>query len=115
MNKTTCQSAGLAIRDTLDVVGSKWTQSIMHTLIIECPQRFKELQRNVDGITARMLSKELKALEINQMVDRRVYDTSPITVEYTITQHGRSLKPVIEALYTWGMHHRRRIFEIEEA
>ena len=114
MNKTGCQPAGLAIRDTLDIVGGKWTLSILHALIFEGTQRFKELQRNVDGITARMLSKELKLLEMNQMIERRVFDTAPITVEYSITQHGRSLEPVIKALYSWGMEHRKRIFELED-
>jgi len=104
----------MAIRDTLDLVGGKWKLPILYTLITHGTMRFKELQREVDGITARMLSKELKDLELNQMVSREVYDTAPITVEYTITKHGTSLGPVVKALYDWGLKHRQQIFDLEE-
>jgi len=104
----------MAIRDTLDLVGGKWKLPILFTLMVNGTMRFKELQREVEGITARMLSKELKDLELNQMIDREVYDTSPITVEYTVTKHGSSLGPVVKALHEWGIKHRQRIFEIDE-
>jgi DNA-binding HxlR family transcriptional regulator len=114
METLTCTDTnkGLAIRDALDMVGGKWKLPILHVLVFRGgPMRFKELQRALDGITARMLSKELKELEMNQMVNRQVYDTSPITVEYSVTDYGHSLCPVIQALYEWGAEHRRRIFE----
>lgn len=109
-----CSRAGTAIQDTLDLVGGKWKLPIIYELSVNGPLRFKELQRNVTGITARMLSKELKDLEINQMVNREVFDTAPITVIYSITDYGRSLCPVITALYEWGVEHRKRIFEYSE-
>jgi DNA-binding HxlR family transcriptional regulator len=111
MEKENCTKSGMAIRDTLDVVGGKWKLPILYTLISNGTLRFKELQRHIDGITARMLSKELKDLELNQMITREVYDTAPITVEYTITDHGMSLGPVVKALHDWGLKHRQQIFE----
>lgn len=114
MNRGKCSKEGMAIRDTLDLVGGKWKLPILYTLITHGTMRFKELQREVDGITSRMLSKELKDLELNQMISREVYDTAPITVEYTVTEHGSSLGPVVKALHEWGIKHRQHIFEIDE-
>ena len=67
------------------------------------------MEREIPRITARMLSKELKELEINQLVKRTVYDTTPVTVEYELTPYGNSLKEVIEVLAKWGVKHRSRI------
>lgn len=114
MEGNKCLKKGIPIRDTLDVVGGKWKLPILHTLINNGPLRFKELQREMEGITSRMLSKELKDLEMNQMVNRELYDTAPITVIYSVTEHGASLGPVVKALYDWGMKHRQHIFEFEE-
>lgn len=105
----------LPIIDTLEIVGGKWKLPIMAELMNSGkPKRFMELQREIGGVTARMLSKELKDLEINQLVQRTVYPTTPVTVEYHMTEYGRTLKPVIHALYDWGVAHRARILEKEE-
>ena len=72
-------------------------------------QRFKELQREVTGITAKMLSKELKELEQNELVTRTVYDTIPVTVEYELTEYSKTLDPIIMALGDWGTKHRKRL------
>lgn len=110
VKKAVCQKNCLPIRDTLDVVGGKWKLQITHALARK-PLRFKELQREVGGITARMLSKELKELEMHELVNREVYDTAPVTVEYSLTEYGKSLKPVVLALYKWGEQHRERIIK----
>jgi Predicted transcriptional regulators len=85
-----CGKEILPIRDTLDIVSGKWKLLIVFHLT-HGPRRFKELQRMIEGITPRMLSKELKDLEVNELVKREVFDTSPITVSYTLTEHGESL------------------------
>ena len=100
----------MAIRDSMDVLSGKWKAAIIGSLTFG-EKRFKELQRDVDGITAKMLSKELKDLEINKLVKRTVYDTKPVTVEYRLTEHGKSLQKLIEELVTWGIHHREKIFD----
>lgn len=108
--KEVCKKNYLPIRDTLDIVGGKWKLQITHALV-HGPLRFKELQRNIGGITSRMLSKELKELEMNELIKREVFATSPVTVEYSLTEYGKTLKPVVYALYSWGSQHRERIFK----
>lgn len=105
-----CPKVLMAIRDTMDVLSGKWKIAIIGSLTFG-EKRFKELQRDVDGITAKMLSKELKDLEINKLVKRTVFDTKPVTVEYRLTEHGKSLEKVIQELVNWGLHHREEIFD----
>jgi len=69
------------------------------------------MQREIPGITPKMLSKELKDLEINELVERKVYDTSPVMVEYELSNYGRTLKPLINELHNWGAKHRKRILK----
>jgi DNA-binding HxlR family transcriptional regulator len=109
-DKATCTKAYLPIRDTLDLVGGKWKLPITHALA-GGPLRFKELQREIGVVTARMLSKELKELEINELIRREVFATAPVTVEYSLTEYGRTLKPVVLALHKWGAQHRERIIK----
>ncbi|HYG40711.1 MAG TPA: helix-turn-helix domain-containing protein [Cytophagales bacterium] len=99
----------MPIRDTLDVVGGKWKLIIVQALFFHEKRRFKELQRDIEGITSRVLSAELKQLEINDLVKREVFNTAPPTVEYSLTEYGQSLKYVIAALYNWGAQHRERM------
>ena len=106
----TCTKVLLAIRDTMDVLNGKWKIAIIGSLTFG-EKRFKELQRDVDGITAKMLSKELKDLETNKLVKRTVFDTKPVTVEYRLTEHGKSLEKVIQELVNWGIRHREEIFD----
>jgi DNA-binding HxlR family transcriptional regulator len=106
----TCNKVLLAIRDSMDVLSGKWKIPIIGSLTFG-EKRFKELQRDVDGITAKMLSKELRDLETNKLVKRTVFDTKPVTVEYRLTEHGRSLEKIIQELVSWGTLHREKIFE----
>lgn len=108
--KNVCKQHHLPIRDTLDLVGGKWKLHITHALA-GGPLRFKELQREIGDITARMLSKELKELEVNELITREVYATAPVTVEYSLTEYGKTLKPVVLALYSWGSKHRERMLK----
>lgn len=73
------------------------------------PKRFGELQRLITGITAKVLSKELKEMEMNEFVVRNVYATTPVVIEYELTAYSQTLDPVIEALQAWGTQHRERI------
>ncbi len=97
-----------ALRDAMDILNGKWKIAIMCSLNEE-KKRFKELQRHVGKISGKMLSKELKELEMNELVERIVFDTKPVTVEYELTSYGTSLEKVIEELVNWGMKHRKRI------
>lgn len=108
INPKNCTKLLIPVRDTLDMLNGKWKILII-TSMINGSKRFKELQRDVVGITAKMLSKELKELELNKLVTRTVHHTSPVTVEYALTDYSYSLKKVIEALYDWGVQHRAKI------
>jgi len=97
-----------AVNDTLEFLSGKWKLPILGTLI-EGKKRFKEIERTLPGISPRMLSKELRDLEMNKMLVRTVYDTIPATVEYEITEYGMSLDKVLLAMYEWGTAHRKKI------
>ena len=99
-----------AIRDTIDFFNGKWKLPILASLMGES-RRFNEMERMIPKITPRMLSKELRDLEINKMIKRIVYDTIPATVVYEITPYGKSMDTVLFAMYEWGMEHRKRIIE----
>jgi len=98
----------LAINEALNVMSGKWKLPILASLMFG-KKRFKELERDIPGITPRMLSKELKDLELNGMVRRNVYDSTPVMVEYELTQSGFSISEVLDKMMEWGMGHRRAV------
>ncbi|HTH56826.1 MAG TPA: helix-turn-helix domain-containing protein [Cyclobacteriaceae bacterium] len=99
----------LAITDAMDVLSGKWKIQLIGLLIFKGKMRFMELFRHLDGIGAKMLSKELQNLEANQIITRTVLQTKPVTVEYEVTPYGKSLEEVILSICEWGMKHRRKI------
>lgn len=101
----------LAINDAMDVLSGKWKIQLIGLLIFQGKMRFMELLRHLDGIGAKMLSKELQNLEANQIITRTVLQTKPVTVEYEITAYGKSLQDVIISICTWGINHRKKIME----
>ncbi len=107
-DQETCTRALAAVRDSLYAIGGKWKLPIIIALS-SGPQRFRELQRSLDNITPKVLSKELKEMELNNFITRTVYPTIPVTVEYKLTDYSKSLGPVILALRDWGERHRTRI------
>ena len=92
-------------RKTMDILEGKWKFAILHELIDGKTLRYKALERSVTGITPRMLVKELKDLEKHKIVKRKAYATVPPTVEYSLTECGMSLKPVIASIDEWGRMH----------
>jgi len=98
------------LRDSLDILGGKWKLQIIFSLKFG-RKRFKQIQREIPGISPKMLSKELKELEINDLAKRYVHNTMPITVEYELTEYEKTLKSVVTELYKWGAAHRRHIAE----
>ncbi len=96
----------LAVNDTLNVISGKWKLPIIATLLFN-KKRFTEIQRNIPKITPRMLSKELKDLEMNGIVTRTVYDSIPVSVEYELTPSGHTLGDVMDKMLEWGLKHRK--------
>lgn len=100
----------LSVRDALDILGGKWKIPIL--LSLSCQRkRFKEIQKDLTSITAKILSKELKELEMNQIITRIANDDPPFGVEYSVTIYCKSLEKIIDGLKDWGDHHRALIFK----
>lgn len=95
-----------ALQDTLYFIGGKWRIPIINSLC-NGNKRFREIERSIPGITTRMLSKELKEMELSKLLKRTVYDDSPVSVEYTATEHCRSFGKVIQEMINWGREHRK--------
>jgi Predicted transcriptional regulators len=104
----TCPQRLRAASDALDAINGKWKIPILIALSFG-NRRFRELTREIPGISPKMLSKELKELENNTLIERSVYDTTPVTVEYSLTPLGKSLDSLLEELYTWGDMFRKKI------
>lgn len=106
--KDDCSKAILPVKDALEVLNGKWKLPIIISVSFG-HKRFRQISAEVKGITDRMLSKELKELELNQLIKRKVIDSFPPAVEYSITTHGQTLGDVILALRAWGLSHRKKI------
>ena len=100
-----CSNTILAISDTMEILNGKWKVSIIACLCYR-PMRYSELLKEVVGISGKMLSRELKELEINGIVERKVYNQMPVLIEYELTESGRNITKVIDSMIEWGMAHR---------
>lgn len=103
-----CGHTILAIHDVMELLNGKWKVSIIACLCFQ-KMRYSDLLREVRGISGKMLSRELKDLEMNQLITRTVRDTQPVTVEYELTAYGSTLKNLIGTIADWGVMHRKRI------
>lgn len=103
-----CAKKIRAIHDTMDVLSGKWKVSIIACLCYQ-PMRYSELLKEVNGISGKMLSRELKDLEMNKLVIRKVLDTKPVSVSYQISEYGRSLKELTNVIADWGIKHREQV------
>ena len=90
------------VKYAMDVLAGKWKMYIMYVLIQNDAIRFNELQRQVGGISALMLSRTLSELEEKKLILRKEYEVIPPHVEYSLTELGRSLAPVLDSLGNWG-------------
>ncbi|MCX8525100.1 helix-turn-helix transcriptional regulator [Chryseobacterium formosus] len=107
-----CTESLSSVEDAIYVIGGKWKLKIIIALQEHGNIRFNELQRIVTGISARVLSNELKDLELNGFVKRIVHsEQTPVVVEYISTDYSKTLKPVIIALSEWGRTHKNNIRE----
>lgn len=97
-------SEGCPVEAALELIGGKWKGVILYHLLSETI-RFNELRRLMPGITQRMLTKQLRELEADQLILRTVYPEVPPRVEYSMTEYGLTLAPIITALQKWGTEH----------
>jgi DNA-binding HxlR family transcriptional regulator len=111
VREATCEEELTAMRDSIELFSGKWKLQLLRYLANRTAEsnHFKKILREITGISARMLSKELKMLEINFLVTRTVLPTKPVTVAYAITPYGQTILPVAENLVEWGLFHREKV------
>ena len=105
---TECKARLNSVADALYVIGGKWKLRIIVALN-DGNKRFNELQRLVDGISAKVLSTELKDLELNGLVKRNVFTGTPVVVEYESSGYAATLSTVLKALSDWGVMHKENV------
>lgn len=108
--KDECAGSLRNIIDALYVLNGKWKIALILSLI-QSPKRFNELKKELDGISPKILAKELKDLELNDFIKRTVYPTTPVSIIYETTDYSRTLKSVIRELSNWGEMHREKVKE----
>jgi DNA-binding HxlR family transcriptional regulator len=99
-------------RLVLDRIGDKWTVLVLG-LLCERPLRFNQMRRTIDGLTQKMLSQTLKALDRDGLVARKVNATMPVTVEYSITPLGATLAATVEELQRWARDHIEEVVQAQ--
>ena len=96
------------IHDTLYVINGKWKMLIIVSLR-NGNNRYREIARSIPSITFRMLSKELKEMEQNKLISRKVYEDTPALIEYTLTEYSKTLWPLLREMINWAKNHRKVI------
>ena len=95
------------VETTLLLIGNKWKVLILRDLL-DGTKRFGELKRSIGSVSQKVLTQQLRAMESDGLVHREVYAEVPPRVEYTLTETGISLKPVLDAMQSWGEEYKRR-------
>ena len=93
------------VATTVALIGSKWKLLIMRNLLSR-PWRFNELKKDLDGISQKVLTDSLRSMEADGLLTRTVYPEVPPRVEYTLTELGYSLRPILEAMRVWGEEYK---------
>jgi len=103
-----CTDSLKNVIDALYVLNGKWKLAVILCLV-RSSKRFNEIQHEVTGISSKVLAKELKDLELNDFITRKVYPTTPVSIIYEATDYSRTLKNVIGELSIWGQQHREKV------
>jgi len=98
----------LALQDTIYVIGGKWKLPIIYA-ICSGNKRFKDIERSIPNITKRMLSLNLKELEANRLITRKIHEEPSVTVEYEFTEYAKEYGALINHMINWGKKHRKMI------
>ncbi|OOM77590.1 helix-turn-helix domain-containing protein [Clostridium sp. BL-8] len=90
------------IEETVKLIGHKWKVLILRNLHDDGTQRFNQLERGINGISQKMLTQQLRQMEADGLIIRKVYPEVPLRVEYSLSELGKSLKPVLDSMNIWG-------------
>ncbi len=94
------------VATTVQLIGNKWKLLIIRNLLVR-PWRFNELQKNLDGISQKVLTDSLRSMEADGIITRTVYPEVPPRVEYALSDLGQSLQPILDAMKAWGEDYKR--------
>ena len=97
------------VETTLTLIGNKWQVLILRDLSMNGTMRFKELQRSIGKISQKVLTSNLRAMEESGIVHREVFAEVPPRVEYSLTELGSTLQPVLDAMWAWGESYKERL------
>lgn len=95
------------VETTLLIIGDKWKVLILRDLLMKGTLRFSQLKQSLSPITQKMLTQQLREMETDGLIHREVYPVVPPKVEYSLTDLGYSLKPVLDTLMTWGLEFKK--------
>lgn len=95
------------VETTLTLIGDKWKVLILRDLM-DGTKRFGELKKSIGSVTQKVLTAQLRAMEESGLVNRKVYAEVPPRVEYTLTETGYSLKPILDAMWNWGLDYKAK-------
>lgn len=93
---------------TVSVIGSKWKLLIMRNLLVR-PWRFNELKKDLEGISQKVLTDSLRAMEEDGLITRTVYPEVPPRVEYSLSELGESMRPILDAMKQWGVEYKNTL------
>ena len=107
--KTVKELPACPVETTLTLIGDKWKVLILHDLLTGT-KRFGELKKSIGNVSQKVLTAQLRAMEGNGLLTRTVYAEVPPRVEYTLTDLGESLKPILDAMWNWGEAYKASLF-----
>lgn len=106
-NKFVFDEHSCPVTATMQVMGGKWKAILINAIYLTSPARFGELRRSVKGITQSMLTSQLRELEDDGIISRKIYAEIPPRVEYTLTEFGLTLSPIMQAMANWGEEYKQ--------
>ena len=106
--KTKDELPDCPVATTVGLIGSRWKLIILRNLHMR-PWRFNELKKNLDGISQKVLTDSLRSMEADGIITRTVYAEVPLRVEYSLSELGESLRPIIKAMEVWGTNYKNNV------
>jgi len=103
--KTKAELPECPVATTVQLIGNKWKLLILRNLLAR-PWRFNELQKNLDGISQKVLTDNLRSMEADRIITRTVYPEVPPRVEYALSALGESMRPILSAMQEWGNNYK---------
>lgn len=110
--KTKAELPECPVATTVQLIGNKWKILILRNLLVR-PWRFNELQRDLDGISQKVLTDNLRSLEADGIITRTIYPEVPPRVEYALSELGESMRPILDAMKAWGENYKQTFQQAE--